>query len=188
MSAEISNNEKNTLGLVALILAIIGLLLTISIFGSILGIPLLCLALILGIIALFRRPRGNAVASVIISILPLGFLVYLAAVFGSIIIQPTFEFVKEIQADYAQNPLMQEVIEQPGFDRFFQNRLESRFKSINRQDITLTTKGSPKQQMQYYIAFTLNEVRAEIPETLNAWIAQYGLPENSQDFSGPETV
>ncbi|MDR2190234.1 MAG: hypothetical protein LBP53_03435 [Candidatus Peribacteria bacterium] len=51
---------NNTLGLVALILAIVGLLLTISIIGIIFGIPLLLLAFILGIIALFKSPKGKA--------------------------------------------------------------------------------------------------------------------------------
>jgi heme/copper-type cytochrome/quinol oxidase subunit 2 len=86
------DKEKNMLGIVALVTAIIGLLLTLSIFGSIVGIPLLILALLLGIIAVFRRPRGNATASIIIAFLPLGIFTYFAYQISTIIIEPIKDF------------------------------------------------------------------------------------------------
>ena len=104
---------KNTLGLVALVIAVIGLLLTISIAGSFFGIPLLVLAFILGLIALFKRPRGKARASVIVSGLPLGCFCYLFAVFGSLFIQPIVDFSVWIQDEMRANPVMEAVFEQP---------------------------------------------------------------------------
>ena len=121
---------QNKLGLVALIIAIIGLLLTISFVGSVFGVPLLVISLVLGIVALFRRPRGKARASVIISAIPLGFLLYIACALSSIVVQPVFEFGKRFQNEYNQNPVMQEVFKQPGFENFLTERVQTSMKVI----------------------------------------------------------
>jgi uncharacterized Tic20 family protein len=63
-------SPRNTLATIALMLAIIGVVLSFFLIG----IPLLVLSLLLGIIALFKAPRGKAWASIIISAIPLGFL------------------------------------------------------------------------------------------------------------------
>ena len=104
---------KNTLGLVALILAIIGLLLTISLFGSPIGIPLLFLAFILGIIALFKSPRGKARTSVIISGITLGGVCYILALVSLVFVQPTIDFGIRLKDEIKNNPTMEAVFKQP---------------------------------------------------------------------------
>ncbi|MDR2540923.1 MAG: hypothetical protein LBD11_03980 [Candidatus Peribacteria bacterium] len=187
MSEEISNNEKNTLGLVALILAIIGLLLTISVFGSILGIPLLCLALLLGIIALFKRPRGNAVASVILSVLPLGALAYLFGSLFSLLAVPATDFVHWITEESEQNPAIQAAFEQEGFNSFLQSRLEVSMKNADRASL-FKNGVSWKSKVSGASTLMFNLIKAEIPGAVEDWVAQYGLPEGMQNFEGPETV
>jgi hypothetical protein len=104
--------QKNTLGLVALILAIVGLFLLISIIGSPLGIILLIVALILGIIAVFKKPRGKAIASIIISFIPLGIIAYIVC-WISIITPTTIGDYMFRGMDIHNTPVYREVVEQP---------------------------------------------------------------------------
>ena len=61
--------EKNTVGLVWMILSIIGLVLLITIIWAGLGLFLLCLGFILWVIGLFSKPRGKAWVAVIIPLI-----------------------------------------------------------------------------------------------------------------------
>ncbi len=61
--------RKNGRGSVALVFAILGLLLTISVLGAPLGILFLVIALLLGLIGIFFKPRGKAFTSLLISVL-----------------------------------------------------------------------------------------------------------------------
>ena len=86
--------EKNTVALVWLILSIIWLIFFITIFWIILAIPLLVLWFILWVIGLFFKPRGKAIAAIIISLIP-WIIVYAFWFFlWSNVKMPTQEFVQ----------------------------------------------------------------------------------------------
>lgn len=186
--ADTNCKRRNALGVIALIIAIVGLLLTITLFGSIVGIPLLLLALLLGIIALFWSPRGSAIASVIISIIPLGIIACVGFWLVSIFAPIFTNFASRAETEFSNNPMYKEVASQPGFDDFFQSRLEIRLKSIDWQAIQANAPKGKDAMAQYYVNYALNEVRAEFPLAIDAWIALYGLPEGAQGMLGTDTI
>ncbi|MDR0860829.1 MAG: hypothetical protein LBO09_07870 [Candidatus Peribacteria bacterium] len=183
MPEEITTNEKNTLGLVALILAIIGLLLTISLFGSFLGVPLLCLALLLGIIALFKRPRGKAVASVVISLLPLGALAYIIGTLLPLVITPAIDFSNWMTNEVYENPTMQTVFQEEGFNSFLESRIEIAIKKANRAPV-FENGLSWQDKISGATALTFDLLKAEIPVAVDTWIAEYGLEDTENQLVG----
>lgn len=179
-----SNKGSNTTGLVALILAIIGLLLTISIIASPIGIILLVLALLLGIIWLFKAPRGKAIAGIIISLVSffaIGYTVYWTA---SSVYEPVKEFALWMDEEARTNTEFRLVFKQPGFEKFLEQRMEERIRTTNRSE--LPKVGSPKKLLSFYTTFFLNELQAEIPLAIDAWIEKYGLPSPEDDLMGLE--
>jgi hypothetical protein len=186
-------SPRNTLATIALVLAIIGVVLSFFLIG----IPLLVLSLLLGIIALFKAPRGKAWASIIISAIPLGFWGWFIWMFGSILISPTIAFYNWIQEEIRTNPTIATVFKQPGFDEFMQQKLQETFTttarqemglidSINRQEITAA--GSFKREVGKAIDYTYERLKGEIPAIVDAWIAQYGLPGGEEKAESSVTV
>jgi hypothetical protein len=103
----------NTLGLVALVLAIIGLLLTISLVGILFGVPLLVVALILGLIALCKPPRAKAVVSLVITVISLGVITYAGFWVAKIVIPPVKNFVVRTTEEAQTNTEFRLVVKQP---------------------------------------------------------------------------
>jgi hypothetical protein len=104
--------QKNTLGLVALILSVVGLLLLISIIGSPIGILLLVIALIMGIVAVFKTPKGKAIASIVISFIPLGMIAYIICLISTLTPNVVEDYVFRGTEVY-ENPVYKEVLGQP---------------------------------------------------------------------------
>jgi NADH:ubiquinone oxidoreductase subunit K len=111
--AVITAKPTNTLGVVALVLAIIGLLLTISLVGIFLGVPLLVVALILGLIAVCKPPRGKAVASLIIAVISLGVVTYASFWIVGILIPPVKSFIARTTEESQTNTEFRLVVKQP---------------------------------------------------------------------------
>ena len=86
--------EKNTVALVWLIFSIIGLIFFFTIFWIVFAIPLLGLWFILWVIWLCFKPRGKAIAAIIISLIP-GIIVYALGFFlWTNVKAPAEEFVQ----------------------------------------------------------------------------------------------
>jgi hypothetical protein len=81
--------------------------------GSIIGVPLLLLALLLGIIAIFKSPKGQARASIIISGLTLGFISYLIIILSQVFVQPMINFGIRVQDEVNSNTTMEAIFKQP---------------------------------------------------------------------------
>jgi uncharacterized membrane protein len=88
-------------------------LLIISVFGIFLGIPLLVIALILGIIALCKTPRGKARASVIISALPLIMIGWLSYQVYQTAAPAILDFSTRIITETEKNPQWKAVYQSP---------------------------------------------------------------------------
>jgi hypothetical protein len=119
---------KNTLATVALMLSIIGLVLSFFVIG----IPLLVLSLLLGIIALFKAPRGKARASIILSIIPLGLFGWLIGMISRMLISATVEFTDWMQTEIKGNATMEAVFAQPGFRLFTEQKVRETIGRIDR--------------------------------------------------------
>jgi hypothetical protein len=52
--------------------------------------------------------------------------------------------------------------------------MEKRLENADR--ITVSTEGSVKEVFARYVDFSLAEVKAEMLDAVNAWVATYGLP------------
>ena len=164
--------KKNSLGLVAFILSIIGILLLISIFGAVLGIPLLILAFILSLIALCKPPRKKAVAALIISLLPLGTLAWLSCQLYTVMAVPVMDFVSRISVETSENPEWRVTFQSPGFDDFLEGRMESRMRATDWKALLMS--GNVKDKLQIAVSYALNEAKLEIPEAVNTWMSLYG--------------
>jgi hypothetical protein len=44
-------------------------------------------------------------------------------------------------------------------------------------------QGSIKDQLLYYINYSLNEFKAELSSSIDAWVAKYGRPEGTQGLT-----
>ena len=78
MTEEVITKEessKNTCGTVGMVLSIIGAILVITVILSGLWFFLLFVGLILGIIGLFKKPRGKAITAVVIPVIIFGLLI-----------------------------------------------------------------------------------------------------------------
>lgn len=181
-TTEVTTKGTNTIGLVALVLSIVGLLLVLSIFWSPFGIIILVLALILGLIGIFKEPRGKAITGFIISLLGLfgiGYAIYWTT---TAVIEPATEFATWLTQETQHNTEMRLVFKQPWFESFLENRVEIRFTNMDRSQFKMT--GNIKTTIKEATAIFLEEVKAEIIDSVDAWIAQYGLPNPEDDLLG----
>lgn len=104
-------HSSHTLGTVALWLSILGVVLSFILIG----LPLLVVSLIIGIIALSQQRSKAAIASVIISGVPL-FLVGLASYFlWQVFYHPFQEFQQKIETLKQENVAVKEAFEDPRF-------------------------------------------------------------------------
>ncbi|MDR0651644.1 MAG: hypothetical protein LBG59_10040 [Candidatus Peribacteria bacterium] len=168
----------NTLGIVALVLTSIGLLLTISLVGIFFGIPLLMLGLLLGIIAVFKKPRGKALTSIIIAIISLGTLSYAIYWIVDHLEQPMRDFSARIDAESETNIEFRLVLYQPGFYHFFKQHLQYRLQQLDWQSITKEYYITDNLTVSFerYIDFLIAEMQDEMFYAVDAWIQQYGIP------------
>jgi len=181
VQAPIYQPRKNAWGNVALVFAIFGLLLTISILGIPLGIILLVIAFILGFIGIWFKPRGKAVTSLLISILILGGMGYFVVSTAKVVVEPVKEFVTWIIDESKNNPEMKEAFSQDGFSVFFESRINQRFKDIDWKGVS--QDGDWKDILGFYTRFGLDQVKEELLLSVNLWIAEYGyLTEIDEDI------
>jgi hypothetical protein len=177
------SKATNTLGVVALILTIIGLLLTISVVGILFGIPLLLLGLLLGIIAVFKKPRGKAVTSIVIAVLAIGTLSYATYWLVDHLTQPVKEFSARVASESETNIEFRLVVKQPEFPNFFQQRLQDRLTQVDRTNIAEEyNTGSLALSFERYITFLFIEAQDEMFKAVNAWVEQYGIPVPETDM------
>ena len=179
--------SSNTLGVVALVLAIVGLVCTISLIGLPIGIICLFVALVLGIIALFRQPRGKAITSVILSLLGLISIIWAGIWFISVVIGPVKDFSSRIKEEIQTNIELRIVANEPGFGRFLENRIEDRFHALNRWAVDTQGEGL-RNILWQYVDFALAETKQEVLSSVDAWIQIFGLPRSAeQEMIGNET-
>jgi hypothetical protein len=65
-----------------------------------------------------------------------------------------------------------------------ESRLKERIYATNLS--TLPQTGSPKMLVSFYLHFFLEELKAEIPLAVHAWIERYGVPNAGDDLIGVE--
>jgi len=95
--------KKNTIAKVWMIFSIIGLVLTITIFGIWLGFWCLIIWLILWIIWLFSKPRGKAITAVVIPVIVFGLMILWWIFVINNIKTPANEFISWLQ-ETSENP------------------------------------------------------------------------------------
>jgi energy-coupling factor transporter transmembrane protein EcfT len=105
--------KSNTCGLLALIFALIGVVLTISLIGAPIGIIFLIVAGILGLIGLFKAPRGKAWAGIVISLISLFAIGYAVQWMVNIAFEPIKEFVVWIDEEAKTDTELRLVFKQP---------------------------------------------------------------------------
>ena len=101
----------------------------------------------------------------------MGYAVYWTA---SAILMPATEFATWITSETQNNTEMKLVLKQPGFDNFLSQRVEARFRAMDRSEFSVS--GNLKNMVGNATALILNEVKMEIMLSVDAWIEQYGLP------------
>jgi len=182
IETQTETKKKNGLGNFALIASIIGLLLTLSIFGVFIGVPLLGVALLIGIIALFKAPRTKAIFGVVISGITLATLFYLSYWMIDAVKDPIMDFVVEISDKYKNDAEFQLVANQPGFEKFVEARVEQSLKGVD-AEIREAAKDLPlKEKISYFLTVVLEEVSIQIDIAKEEWIQLYGLPISSENL------
>lgn len=164
--------ESNVVGIVALIFSIIGLILFISIFGIFLWIGALLIGLILWIIGLFIRPRGKAIAAVIISIIPLGLVACACGYLWNNIKAPVNEFGEWAKANLTEEQFKD--IDQDRFNNISQFIVDEHIASyswVDLEELLNNTTGSNYLEKGAYFFFDfLEDVITESLDAYNNWI------------------
>ena len=180
MTDVVEQKSSNTLGTVAFVLSIVGLVLCLLIFGLPFGIFFLVIALILGLIALGKKPRGKAVTSILISLITLGGLTFAGIWFGGKMVAPIQEFANWVQQESQTDTEFRLVFKQPGFSNFLEYRMEVRMNAMDWASFPFN-KGIEEMTRALF-----EEIKAEMTDSVQAWIAQYGLPTEGMDSLGAD--
>ncbi|MDR0282403.1 MAG: hypothetical protein LBI53_03700 [Candidatus Peribacteria bacterium] len=167
-----TSKAKNSWGTVAFVFAILGLLLTISVLGAPLGILFLVIALLLGLIGIFFKPRGKAFTSLLISVLILGGMGYFVTSMTKVVVEPVKEFVTWVMTESKDNAGMKVAFAQEGFSVFYQSRIQQKFKDIDWK--AFPKEGDWKHIAESYVRFGLEQIKEEILTSVDLWLSEYG--------------
>ncbi|MDR2415537.1 MAG: hypothetical protein LBD75_02780 [Candidatus Peribacteria bacterium] len=178
-----TTKATNTLGLVALILTIIGLLLTISLIGIFFGVPLLVVGLLLGLIAVFKTPRRNALIGIIIAVISLGTLTYATYWVADQLRLPIRNFSNRMASEIETNTEFRMVTNQPEFGDFFWQHMQTKRAQINWKSFAEEySSGSFTSFFQYYVELLFAEMQNEMLNIVDMWVQQYGIPVPNEEL------
>ncbi len=158
------STEKNTLGTVALWISIVGIILSVFFVG----IPLLVISLILGIIAVFKKPRKAAIASIILSGISVVGTIALVWVFWKPMILPMVDFSKEMETLKTSNVELSEAMEDPLFQEYFSYVLKKTFTSVDWSGV-INTNDPRRTQVEQAVRLALGLVQDQLPLALEEW-------------------
>lgn len=162
---------KNTLGTVALVLSIIGILLSIIIIW----LPLLVVSLILWIIALTKKPRGSAIASIIISLLPILFIAGLTVALWSPVVKPIMDFTDDWKSMVAENTWLKEAFEDTTFQKYYEYAITQEMSVIDWEAL-IDERDSVTNQIKLATTTALNIITEKTPLIYENWKNWASMP------------
>ncbi|GHW02428.1 hypothetical protein AGMMS50249_2140 [candidate division SR1 bacterium] len=168
-----SETKKNTLGVVALIISLVGTILSIFVIG----IPLLVISLILGIIALRKTPRKSAIAAVIISGLQVIGLIVCVALLRKPVIQPSIQFVNDINKMSKNNPDLEKAFADPDFKEYYEYAITKAMLEPDRNNI-IDKSSSRQTQAEVATRLALDIILQQTPIIYNQRKSGDTLPTN----------
>ncbi|HPC34404.1 MAG TPA: DUF4190 domain-containing protein [Candidatus Absconditabacterales bacterium] len=117
-------NQKKGLAITSFVLSLVGLLLSLTVVGAIIGVPIAILGLIFGIVALVKKQKkGLAVTGVVIS----GLILLITSILAIFVVRNYDEIVvpvKEIAQMMKEDPELAVLMTNEQFAEEFQSRFQ----------------------------------------------------------------